>query len=82
MSNPVPSPTGRGGQAAPVHAVPPGGPLSPFAALTDPARVLAAAERAARLDLPRRRSTSWNVREEDETDEDEDLAWYRPPGRR
>lgn len=51
-------------------------PSSPFAAMVDPQRVHAAAERAARLDLPRRRSTPWAVRDEDETDDDDDSLPY------
>lgn len=41
---------------------------SPFAALVDPALVQAAAERAARLDLPRHRSTPWTVRDAEDDD--------------
>lgn len=42
---------------------------SPFAALVEPALVQAAAERAARLDLPRHRSTPWTARDADDDDE-------------
>ena len=43
---------------------------SPFAALVQPALVQAAAERAARLDLPRRKSNPWAARDiEDDDDE-------------
>ena len=46
---------------------------SPFAALVEPALVLAAAQRAERLDLPKRKSTPWAAREVEEDDEDDAL---------
>jgi len=45
---------------------------SPFAAIVEPSLVQAAAERAARLDLPRRRSDPWTARDTNEGDEGND----------
>lgn len=43
--------------------------ISPFAAIVDPGVVQAAAERAEKLDLPRRRSESWVVRDDDDEED-------------
>lgn len=51
--------------------------ISPFAAIVEPDLVQAAAERAAKLDLPRRRSESWLVRDEDD-EEDMDALMGLP----
>jgi hypothetical protein len=45
---------------------------SPFTALVEPAVVQAAAERAERLDLPRRTSKAWTSHGHDASEDDDD----------